>query len=476
MLMFSQKGDRTNGSPKRRRMMQISALLIVCTMFVSVTGYEFFGKASTAKAASWTETWNDEFDGAAGSAPNGANWLYDTGTSYPGGAGNWGTGEVETNTNSTDNVYLDGNGHLAIKPINNNGNWTSGRIETQSSAFAAPAGGELAVEASIQVPNVTGAAALGYWPAFWMLGSAFRGVYTNWPTAGEVDTMENINGLNTEYGTLHCGVDPGGPCNETTGLGGNTPCSGSTCQSAFHTYRVEIDRSTSPEQIRWYLDGNQFWQVSSNAPGMDPTTWANAVDHSFFIILNVAIGGGFPNAICGCSSPSSATASGIPMLVDYVRAYTSGGNGGGGTTGGGGTGPYYKLVNRNSGQDLDISGGSTANGGAAIQWPDDGGANQQWQEVAVNGGYKLVNRNSGLLLDDPGYATTPGTALDQWSDSNSSNQWWNLVSTGDGYYYLVNQSSGLYADVSGASTANGASVIEWSGPGGINQEWQLVPV
>jgi Ricin-type beta-trefoil lectin domain-like len=154
----------------------------------------------------------------------------------------------------------------------------------------------------------------------------------------------------------------------------------------------------------------------------------------------------------------------------------SGGSGGGGGTGGGGTGPYYKLVNRNSGQDLDISGGSTANGGVAIQWPDNGGANQQWQEVAVNGGYKLVNRNSGLLLDDPGYATTPGTALDQWSDSNSSNQWWNLVSTGDGYYYLVNQSSGLYADVSGASTANGASVIEWSSTGGTNQEWQLVAV
>ena len=147
-----------------------------------------------------------------------------------------------------------------------------------------------------------------------------------------------------------------------------------------------------------------------------------------------------------------------------------------GNSGGGGGSGYYKIVNRNSGQVLDITSGSTANGGLAIQWPYDSGANQQWQEVAVNGGYKLVNRNSGKVLDDPGGTKTTGTQLDQWSDTNGSNQWWNLVSAGNGYYYLVNQSSGLYADVSGASTANGASVIEWTSTGGANQQWQLVGV
>jgi alpha-galactosidase len=142
-------------------------------------------------------------------------------------------------------------------------------------------------------------------------------------------------------------------------------------------------------------------------------------------------------------------------------------------TSGSGT-TYYKIINRNSGLALDISGASKANGGLAIQWPYAASANQQWQEVSVNGGYKLVNRNSGLLLDDPGGSKTAGTQLDQWSDSNGSNQWWNLVSAGGGYYYLVNQSSGLYADVSGASTANGAAVLQWSSTGGTNQQWQLV--
>jgi lysophospholipase L1-like esterase len=152
-------------------------------------------------------------------------------------------------------------------------------------------------------------------------------------------------------------------------------------------------------------------------------------------------------------------------LTEQITAVSSGG----GTI-------YYKLVNRNSGQVLDISGGSTANGGVAIQWPYSGGYNQQWQEVAVNGGYKLVNRNSGKLLDDPGASKTNGTQLDQWSDTNGSNQWWNLVSAGNGYYYLVNQASGLYADVSGASTTQGATVVEWPSDGGTNQQWQLVAV
>jgi hypothetical protein len=82
-----------------------------------------------------------------------------------------------------------------------------------------------------------------------------------------------------------------------------------------------IDRSISPEQIRWYLDGNQIFSVSASQ--MDATTWANAVDHSFFIILDLAMGGAFPNGVCGCTSPNGSTTSGFSLNVDYVRVYTS---------------------------------------------------------------------------------------------------------------------------------------------------------
>ena len=271
-----------------------------------------------------TTVFSDDFTGAAGSGLNTANWLYDIGTSYPGGAANWGTGEVETMTNSTNNVYQDGNGNLVIKPIRDgNGNWTSGRVETQRTDFAAPAGGKVRMEARLQQPNVSGAAAAGYWPAFWALGAAARPVgATNWPGIGEWDIMEDINGRSSVFSALHCGTSPGGVCNETTGLGsGEHACSG--CQTGFHTYAVEYDRSVSPEQLRFYLDGNNHFTLNSNQ--IDATTWNNATHHGMFLILNVAIGGGFPAAFGG--GPTAATQSGVPMLVDYVAVYQSGGGG-----------------------------------------------------------------------------------------------------------------------------------------------------
>nr|WP_250027500.1 carbohydrate-binding protein [Actinoplanes maris] len=267
---------------------------------------------------------SDDFTGGAGTGLNRSNWLYDIGHGYPGGASNWGTGEVEYMTDSTSNVYQDGGGNLVIKPLRDSaGNWTSGRVETQRTDFAAPAGGKVRIEARIQQPNVSGAAAAGYWPAFWALGAAARPVgATNWPSIGEWDIMENINGRESVFAALHCGTNPGGPCNETTGIGsGERACSG--CKTGFHTYAIEYDRSTSPEQLRWYLDGNNYFTLSSTA--VDATTWNNATHHGMFVILNVAIGGGFPAAFGG--GPTAATQPGVPMLVDYVAVWQGGGGG-----------------------------------------------------------------------------------------------------------------------------------------------------
>ncbi|OXY90271.1 glycoside hydrolase family 16 protein [Streptomyces diastatochromogenes] len=293
----------------------------------------------------WTQVFLDDFNGSAGSGVSTSNWQYDTGTSYPGGAANWGTGEVETMTSSTNNVSLDGNGNLLITPRRDaSGNWTSGRIETTRTDFQPPAGGKLRVQARIQLPNVTGAAAKGYWPAFWMLGAPYRGNYQNWPSVGELDIMENVQGLNTDWATVHCGTNPGGPCNETSGIGGNTPCSGTTCQAGFHTYAMEWDRSTSPEEIRFYLDGVNFHTVKANQ--VDATTWANATNHGFFIILNVAMGGGFPAAFGG--GPDSGTEPNHPMTVDYVQVLQSTGSGGGTTPPPSGNRDAYSAIQAES--------------------------------------------------------------------------------------------------------------------------------
>ena len=274
-------------------------------------------RARPAVDPAWGLVWSDEFNGTG--RVNTSTWIYDIGTSYPSGPSNWGTHEVEVMTDSTNNVFQSG-GNLNIRALHAGTipttGWTSGRIETARTDFQPPVSGQMAVEAKIQLPNVTGAAAQGYWPAFWMLGAPYRGNYWNWPSVGEIDIMENVNGTNIWVGTFHCGVYPGGPCNEPTGrssgpVGGFSP----TLQSAFHIYRFEWDRRTAIEQLRWYVDGIQRHTVNENDPGLDATTWANATNHGFFIILDLAIGGDWSG------NPTSATVSGGTLLIDYVRVY-----------------------------------------------------------------------------------------------------------------------------------------------------------
>ncbi|MBQ1092761.1 glycoside hydrolase family 16 protein [Streptomyces sp. B93] len=315
-------------SHRRRRPLRRALLAVLGT--VGLAGLVATAAVPSATAAAppppsgWTQVFVDDFNGAAGTGVNTSNWRYSTGTGYPGGPANWGTGEIETMTSSTNNVALDGNGNLRITPRRDAaGNWTSGRIETNRTDFQPPAGGKLRVESRIQMPNVTGAAARGYWPAFWMLGSPYRGNYWNWPSVGELDILENVQGLNTVWSTMHCGTSPGGPCNETTGIGGSRACPGTTCQAGFHTYGMEWDRSTSPEEIRFYVDGINYHTVRANQ--VDATTWANATNHGYFIILNVAMGGGFVDAFGG--GPDAATVPGHSMVVDYVQVLSSSGGG-----------------------------------------------------------------------------------------------------------------------------------------------------
>ncbi|RKN04009.1 glycosyl hydrolase family protein [Streptomyces radicis] len=260
------------------------------------------------------EVWRADFDGAAGTLPSSEDWIIDTGTGYPGGPPNWGTGEIQTYTDDPANVSLDGEGHLTITALREGDTWTSSRIETQRSDFAAPDGGKLRIEASLRLPDLDGEAGLGYWPAFWTLGADYRGNYWNWPGIGEFDIMENVNGVEQVWGVLHCGVSPGGPCDETNGRGASTPCD--TCDSQFHEYALELDRTGETEYLRWYLDGQLFHTVSS--ADMDAATWANATDHGHFILLNLAMGGAFPNGVAGQTTPTPATVPGGSLTVDYV--------------------------------------------------------------------------------------------------------------------------------------------------------------
>src|SRR6202020_935804 len=136
----------------------------------------------------WSTVFSDDFSGASGSGID-SQWQYDTGA-----GSTFGTGEIETMTNSTSNVHLDGNGDLDLTANGPGRNRPSGRAQTTSASVGAPAGGELEVTASIEQPNP--ANGLGYWPAFWMLGPG------QWPENGEIDIMEDVNALSELSGTV----------------------------------------------------------------------------------------------------------------------------------------------------------------------------------------------------------------------------------------------------------------------------------
>lgn len=321
-------------SPRRPRLLHSWGVVLGGVVLLGATLVALdasLGSATTGvpkPPPGWQTVFQDDFAGKAGRLD--AKWTYDIGTGYSGKGctGAWGTGEIETETSNTLNVSTDGKGHLDITALKSHNSWSSARIETVTGDLAAPAGGEMEVSASIEQPDPTGG--LGYWPAFWMLGAGFRGSghgtsgrmnCSRWPNIGEIDVMEDVNARSEVSGTLHCGTDPGGPCNESVGVGsGLATCP--RCQVSFMTYSVVINRTnTKDESITWLLNGKAYFLVRESQ--MPAATWQKAVDHGFFLILDVAMGGSYPDAICRCTAPSSSTTSGARMRISYVAVYTT---------------------------------------------------------------------------------------------------------------------------------------------------------
>jgi beta-glucanase (GH16 family) len=294
----------------------LALLLLLMPVFLAPLPGRAYPATKPLDEPNWRVIWRDEFNGEGGVSTS--KWLYSTGTGYPGGPPHWNTGEVEVMTDSLDNVFQS-DGYLHIRALHSGSDpltgWTSGRIETLRTDFQPPANGAMAIEGRIQLPALTGKAAKGYWPAFWSPGEGFRSDYWGMPTVGEMDVLESIDGENHWWGSFHCGPSKkGGPCDEPHGLGTNYGPFSPSLQSAFHTYRLEFDKSVSPQEMRWYIDGKLINTLFSSA--VDAATWEEATNHGFFIILSMAIGSGYWRG-----NPTAATASGGTMLVDYVRVY-----------------------------------------------------------------------------------------------------------------------------------------------------------
>jgi hypothetical protein len=422
-----------------------SALLLLASCLAAVAFSAL--RAAPAKAdtvppapSGWNTVFGDNFAGAAGSAPSAQNWFYDIGTGY-------GTGETEQTTSSTSNVYLDGSGHLVLKAINSGGTWTSGRIESARDDFQAPAGGKLEMTAEIEQPNP--ANGLGYWPAFWALGSPMR-AGGGWPQSGEIDMMEDVNAGNTASQTLH----------DSAGSSGHAliacPNTASSCQTGYHTYSVIVDRTnTSAETLQFLMDGTVESTITEASVGT--AAWQAAIDHGFFIIFDLAMGGNYPNGICNCTSPTSATTSGASMSVGYVAVYEQGGNStpaGTATATGQLTGQNGNcLTNQNS---LNTEGNPVYLSGC------NSSAGQQWSPYTDG-----TLRVQGGCLDVVSAGTTSGTAVDWYACNGTAAQGWTHQPNGE----LVNPSSGLCLTDPGGNTGSRLDIETCTGA--ADQQWTL---
>ncbi|KAK3694139.1 concanavalin A-like lectin/glucanase domain-containing protein [Podospora appendiculata] len=276
-----------------------------------------------------TVVFQDDFSTQpAGSQPSASKWTIDTGTGYAGGPSNWGTNEVETYTNSRDNLVITSSGTLLIMPLNSGGRWTSARIETKAASdVGCRAGGKLRIEASLKFGSASAASQMGIWPSFWALGAGFRGNYKQWPAVGEIDIAESINGAATAWQTLHCGSAPNGPCNEYNGIGNTAAFS----RGQFHTVAVEIDRTNGGdwrgETLTWFIDGRQTASIAG-ARIDNEQAWTAVTRSSKFLILNVAVGGDFPNNAANdglVRTPTAQTAggAGAALEVRYVAVFST---------------------------------------------------------------------------------------------------------------------------------------------------------
>jgi beta-glucanase (GH16 family) len=274
--------------------LSMSVLLPCFIIFVQALWLESFN-VKAADPAGWQLVWRDEFNGANNSRIDSAKW-----TTEIGGNG-WGNQELEYYTNRIDNAYQSG-GSLVIKVIRENytgtdnvtRDYTSARLITKNK-FAATYG---RFEARIKIPY-----GQGLWPAFWLLGDNIDS--TRWPTCGEIDIMENIG---REPATIHGTIHGPGYSGDKGPSSSYSMPNKQRFADSFHTFALEWE----PAVIRFYCDG-VLYKTRTPADLPQGTTWV--YDHPFFIILNVAIGGGWPG------NPDATTVFPQTMLVDYVRVY-----------------------------------------------------------------------------------------------------------------------------------------------------------
>ncbi|MER8010393.1 family 16 glycosylhydrolase [Streptomyces sp. NPDC094149] len=391
------------------------------------------GPATNRANAAAAQTWSEDFNGAAGSAPDSSKWTLETG-----GGGN-GNHELQYYTNSTGNAALDGNGNLVITARKNTDpslqcwygtcQYTSARLNT-AKTFTQKYGH---FESRIKVPR-----GQGVWPAFWMLGDDLGSA--GWPNSGEIDIMENVgNEPGTVHGTMH---GPGYSGSGGIGAAYTLP-NGKSFADDFHVFAVDW----SPTAIKWSVDGHAY--ETRTPADLDGNKWV--YDHPFFIILNFAVGGDWPG------SPDANTSFPQTMTVDYVHVTTSDSGATSGTTRTGAIKGIGDMC-------VDVAGASAADG-TPIQLHNCTGNDAQKWTLGSDGTVRAL----GKCLDVKAASHNDGAVVQLYTCNGTAAQQWTYTAAHD----LTNTGAGKCLDAKGNSSADGTPLQIWTCTGAANQKWTI---
>jgi len=244
--------------------------------------------------------WSDEFNGAAGTLPNSANWSLRTGGRWMNG----GTPELQCYTSRAANASHDGRGNMRIVAryetryagcTDGPNNYTSARLDSKLKRQFRYG----RIEARIKLPSAPGA-----WPAWWALAAS-----GTWRAGGELDMLEYRPGPAplVAHHAVHGATRTGAHSQRSFDTSARTRWS-----DAYHVYGV----LWSQARIDFEADGATVWTVTPKDLPRD-AVWS--FDKAFYLLLNVAVGNwGCEGAPSPCPDPAQFPAE---MLVDWVRVY-----------------------------------------------------------------------------------------------------------------------------------------------------------